>query len=122
MFAGLCALRYPDVAADDSSFRQCDTSQHGGVAIDDDVVFEDGVAGDALDGVAVFVEWETLRSESDTLIELYVVADDAGGTDDNTRPVVDGEVVSNLCAWVDVDACLAVSHLRDDTRDEGHTQ
>ena len=81
-----------------------DSSENGRVGVDDDTVLEDGVARYALDGVSVLVEWKTLRSEGHSLIELHVIAYDAGGPDDDTCAMVDGEVVPDLGSRVDVDA------------------
>ena len=58
----------------------------------------------ALDGVALLVEWETLGSERHALIELHVVSEDAGLADDHARSMVDGEMAAYCGAWVDVDS------------------
>ena len=97
-------------------------SEYGAIAIYDDIVLEDGVAVDTLDGVAIRIERETLGTEGDTLIEFYMVADDAGGSDDDTRAVVDGEVATDSGGRMYVDTGLAMGHLGDDTWDEGNPQ
>ena len=50
-----------------------------------------------------------------------MVADDAGGPDNHTRAMVDGEVAAYGGGRVDVDARLAMGHLGDDAWDEGYT-
>ena len=99
-----------------------DASKYGTVTIYDDVIFEDGMAVNAFDGLALLVKWEALGSESDTLIELYMVADDTGGTDDYSSAMIDGEVVTDGGGGVYVYACFAMGHLGDDAWDEGYTQ
>ncbi len=121
MLTGFRALRHPQVTADDRSPANGDASENGGIAINDDIVLQYRVARYALDGVAMFVEWEAPCTERHALIQLHVVADDARGPDDDARSVVDGEVVAYLRLRVYVDARLAVRHFRDDARNEWHT-
>lgn len=80
------------------------------------------MAGNALDGVAVVVERETLGSQGDSLVELHVVADDAGGPDDYARAVVDGEMVADGSRRMDVDASLGMGHLGNDSWNQGHAE
>ena len=112
----------PHVTTDDSIVTDGNAAEDGTVAVYDDIVFEDRMAVNALDGASLLVERKALGTEGDTLVELHVVAEDAGGTDDDTRAVVDGEVVADGGGRVYVDACLAMGHLGDDARDEGHAQ
>ena len=112
----------PYVATDDGVVTDGDAAEDGTVAVDDDIVIKNGVAINALDGVALLVEREALGSEGDSLIELHMVAEDAGGTDDNAGAVVDGEVTADGGGRVYVDARLAMGQLGDDAGDEGHTQ
>lgn len=99
-----------------------DAAEDGAVAVYDDVVFEDRVAVDALDGVALLVKGEALGTEGDALVELHVVAEDAGGTDYHACAVVDGEVAADGGGGMYVDTSLAVGHLGDDAGDEGYAQ
>ena len=115
-------LGYPYVATDDSVMSYGDTAEDGAVAVYDDIVFEDGVAVDALDGFSLCIQWETLGPESDTLVEFHVVSYDAGGTDDHSCAMVDGEVAADGSSGVYVDACFAMGHLGDDAWDERYTQ
>ena len=96
-----------------------DATEDGAIAIYDDVVLEDGMSVDTLDGVALCIEREALGPEGDTLVELHVLADDAGGTYHHPRAMIDGEVVAYGGGWMYVDTCLAMCHLGDDTWDEG---
>ena len=122
LLARLGAFRHPDVASDDSSLGQCDAAEHRCVAIDDDIVLEDGVSRHTFNGVAVVIERETLRTKRDTLVQLDVVPYDTGRPDDHTRAVVDGEVMTYLGARVNVDARLAVGHLCNDAGYEGNAK
>ena len=54
------AVRQPYVAADLRTSADHDASQDRGSGIDDDIILDDGVAGDAFDGIAVLVEREAL--------------------------------------------------------------
>lgn len=105
----------PDVAAYGGAATYGDATENGCVGVDDDVVFEYGVAGYALDGVALLVEREALGAESNALIQFYVLADDGRSADDDTRAVVDGEVFADGGCRVYVDAGLGVGHLGEDT-------
>lgn len=99
-----------------------DTAQDGAVAVYDDVVAEDGMAVDTLDGVALRIEGEALGTKGDALVELHVIAEDTRCSDDDTRAVVDGEVATDGGGGVYVDTRLAMGHLGDDTGDEGYAQ
>ena len=61
-------LRYPDVTAYGSVFSDGDAPQDSGIGIHDDIIFQYGVAGNAFDGFAVFVQREAFGSEGYTLI------------------------------------------------------
>ena len=80
------------------------------------------MAWNALDGVAVFIEWETLGTQCHALIELHVVAYDAGSPYHHTCAVIYGEVVPDGGSWMYVDACFAVCHLGDEAGDDGYAQ
>lgn len=112
----------PYIATDDGVVPDGDASEDGAIAIDNDIVLEDGMAVNTLDGVSIRIEGEALGTEGDTLVEFHMVADDAGGSDDHTRTMVYGEVAADGGCWVYVDARLAMSHLGDDTWDEGNPQ
>ena len=120
--AGGYVFGHPDIAAHGRSTSHGDASQNGGVGVDDDVVFQNGMAGDTLDGLAVGIEGEALGTQRDALVELDVVSDDAGFADYHTRAVVDGKVVAYLCARMDVDTRLAMCHFGDDAGDEGYAE
>lgn len=68
LFAWFCAFGYPDVASDDGASADCDASEYGGVTINDDVILEYRVSGDAFDGVPVVVEGEAFCAECDALV------------------------------------------------------
>ena len=118
----LHVLGHPYVGAHDAAFSDGDSAQDGGVGIYDDIVFQDRVARDSLDRIAVLIQRETLGSECHTLVELHVVADDAGGTDNHTRAMVDGEVVADGSLRIDIDTRLRVCQLRHHSWDEWHAE
>ena len=68
-------------------------------------------------GVFVGVE-VAYRSQGDALVNLDIVANDARGTYDDARAVVDGEAFTNLGLRVGGDACLAMGNVRDGARGE----
>ena len=94
LWAGLHVASHPHVGANHAMIAHGDAPQDGGIGIDHHIVADDGVAGDALDRVALVVEREASSSERHALIEFHVVADDAGGANHHARAMVDGEVVS----------------------------
>ena len=106
----LCARLHvtgdPYVGANNTAVADVDSSENCRIGIDDDIVADDRVTWNTLYWLAVLVERETLCSECYTLIELDVLADDAGSSDNHTRSVVDGEMASYCCGRVDVDASL----------------
>ena len=54
-FPGSYVFGNPDVSADYSTFSDGYSSQYGGIGIDNDIVFYDGMPGDTLNGIVVFV-------------------------------------------------------------------
>lgn len=88
-------LGNPYVGSHYAAFSDGDATEDGGIGVDDDIIFEDRVARDSLDRIAVLIERETLGSEGYTLVEFHIVADDAGSSNYHTRTVVDGEVLAD---------------------------
>ena len=115
-------LRYPDIAAHRGSTTNGDASQNGGVGIDNDVVFQNWMPWDAFDGLTVGIKRETFGSQRNALVELHVIADDARLANHHTRTMVYRKVTADLSSRVNVDTRLAVCHLRNDARYEGHAQ
>lgn len=115
-------FRYPDVPSHGSSPSDGDSSQDGGVGINDDVVLQNGVSGNAFDRVPFFIQREALGSQGHSLIEFHVIADDAGSAYHDSRAVVDGKMMAYLCTGMDVDACFRMSHLREDAGNKGDSQ
>lgn len=106
-------MRQPDVAADRGMVTDGDAAEYRRVAVNDHVVFQNRVAR-TVDHVAVGVILEALRAKGHSLVERDVAADDGGLADDNSRAVVDTEVVADGGAGMDVDARLRVGKLGDD--------
>ena len=68
------------------------------------------------------VEREVLGSESHTLIERDMFADDTGLSDDDACAVVDAEVFTDLCAGMDIDACVGVGEFGDYARNNRYAE
>ena len=115
-------LGYPLVGTYDGAVADGYPAQNGGIAIDYHIVADDGVTGDALDGVAVLVEREGESPEGYSLIEFHAVAYDTGGAYHYASAVVNGEMTAYLSGRMNVDACLGVSQFGYHTGYEGHTQ
>ena len=60
------------------------------------------------------------RAQGDTLVDLHVVANDAGLANHDASPVIDEERLAHRGAGVDVDAGSTVCELAHDARDERH--
>ena len=116
-------MGYPDVSADDRAVADLGTAaEDGGVGVDNAVVADVGVALDALDGVALLVELKALRAEGNALIYLDVVADGGGLADNDTRAVVDKEILADCRACVDIYAGLLVGVLGHNSRQIGDAE
>ena len=113
---------HPEVAADCGAVADGDASEDGGVRVDYDVVFKDGVTRDVLDGMAVGVEGETLGTQGDALVKFDIIAYNARGADNDTRAVVYGEVMAYLRRRVDVDARFAVGQFCQNARDKRYAE
>jgi len=122
LLAWLRAFGYPDVAAYHGALSESDASQDRRITVNDDVILEYRVTGNAFDGIAVVVQRETLRAERNALIQFDIVANDASRSNDNTSSVVDGEVMTYLSSRMDVNSCFAMGHFSNDARNQGHAQ
>ena len=100
---GRDAVGKPHIASDNGTFADCDPAQEGGVAVDGDIVLDDGVARN-VPWLSRFVVLEILRAYSHSLVKRDPVPNDRGLTDDDARPVVDGEMVADLGLWMNVDS------------------
>ena len=85
----------PDVTADDGVVTDGHAAEDGGVRIDGDVVFENRVTRD-VHGFAVGIIFEVTGTECDTLVQHHMRANDGRFADDDTRSVVNTEIVSYL--------------------------
>ena len=98
-----------------------DTSEDRGVGIDRHVILDNRMTR-YVQHVAVLIIFEALGTKGHTLIECHVVADDTRLTNDHTRAVVDGEILSDGGTRMDVDTSLRVRQLCDDTGDDRYLQ
>ena len=111
----------PDVTANDGVMTYSDTTKDGGVGIDRDVIFQDRVTRDVF-GLAIFIVFEVLRTECNTLIQDDMRANDGRFADDNTRSVVNTEIVSYLRCRVNIYSCAAMRQFRQHTRNTRHAE
>ena len=114
-------MRQPDVSANDGASPNGDTSQHRGIGIDGDMVFDDRMAGQ-VHWQSLLIQREILCSQSDALVEAHMVADDRSLANNDTRPVIDTKIFADLCPRVNVDTGIGMGHLSDDAGDEGNLQ
>ena len=103
-------MREPDVTPDDGVFTNGDAPQYGGVGIDGDMVSDDGMSRH-IDRPAIVIHLKVFRSKRDALIEGDMVANDASLPDDNTRTMVDGEILAYARSRVNVYSCGRMSLL-----------
>ena len=119
---GFHILGNPYVGSHYAAFSDGDATEDGGIGVDDDIIFEDRVARDSLDRIAVLIERETLGSEGYTLVEFHIVADDAGSSNHHTRTVVDGEVLADGSLRVNINTGFRMRQLSHHSRNERHSQ
>ena len=94
-------------------------AQHGSTGIDGDIVLDGGVA--ALAPQALTAPGGQ-RAQGHTLVNLYIVADNGGFTDNDACTVVNEEVLADSCAGVDVDTGDAVRMLGHNSRQHRYIQ
>ena len=80
------------------------------------------MARDAFNGMPVVVKGKTPCAEGYTLIQFHVISYDACRSYHDACSVVNGEVMTNLCSGVNVNARLAMGHFCQHTRDEWYSQ
>src|SRR5262249_17367343 len=108
-------LDQPDVAPDDGVRADDGVAlEDGGTRIDGHVVLDRGVALGAAHQRRIALQAE--RAEGHALIDLDVIADAGGLTDDDAGAVVDEEGLADGRAGVDVDARYRVRVLGHDPR------
>ena len=98
-------MGHPDVAANHGVVADGNTTQDAGIAIDGDVVLDDGMTG-YVEHVSVSVFLETLGTQRHALIERHVTADDTGLANDHSSTMINGKVFANMSTRMNVDARL----------------
>src|ERR1700724_4819670 len=93
------------------SSRPLLSSQNGGICIDRNPILNIWMSLAALFNSALIIFWEAPRSQGNPVIELYVVSDNAGFSDDDTGSVIDKEIVTDLGAWMNIDPGSAMGPL-----------
>ena len=93
--------------ANDGIVTNGDTTEDGGVGIDGDVVFQDRVTRN-VHRTTFGIVLEVLRTERHTLVQHYVRTDDSGLADDDSRTMIDAEMVAYLCRRVNIDTRSAM--------------
>ena len=98
-------------------------AQDRGIGVDDDVVFDRGVALGVADDLAGLSSRGKLSgAQGDALVELDSVADLGRLADDDAGAVIDEESPADRGAGVDVDAGLAVRVFGHHPGDQRHAQ
>ena len=99
-------FRDPDVTTDRSSLANTNASQQCSIGINRHMVAQHRMARHTTYRIPVFVRRQFLSCQTDSLEDTDVVSDHAGLTDNGSRPVVDREIVPDLCTRMDIDTCL----------------
>src|SRR5208282_2987621 len=86
-------------------------AQHGGVCVDDDMIFDRGMTLGAAHEVAVGIRGKAQGTERHALVELDPLADLGRLPDDHARAVIDEEVLADRGPRMDVDARAAMGPL-----------
>ena len=104
------ALDEPDTGTNDCIVPDDGApAEDGSVGIEDNPVFNRRVTFLIADQVSIVVGWKAECTESNALVDFYILADIARLANHDARAVVDEEVVTDRCARVNVDAGAAVS-------------
>ena len=114
-------VSHPDVAADNRVVADGNAPKDTRVTVDGDIVLDDRMTG-YVEHVSVGVFLETLGTQCHTLIKRHVTADDASLADNNSSTVVNGKVFANLSTRMNVNACLRMCQLGDDTWTDRYMQ
>ena len=119
LLSSLDAVGQPDVAADDGIVSDTGISAQDGCAgIDDHVVPDVGMSLQTLDGVSVFIQRETLRTEGDALVQFDMMSDHSSLADYDACTMVDEKVTADGRAGMDVDSGKPVGVFRHHPRQE----
>ena len=110
------ASRNEGIARDNAVFsNNGGAAENGGIGIDDDAVFEGGVAF-----LVGHMFGHRQRAQRYALVEFDVVADVRGSANNNAGTVVNEKAVADASGGVNVNACFPVGKLRQHTRHQGH--
>ena len=105
----------PDVTTHHRIMPDGDPSKYGGIGINGHMI-TDNLMSRHVDRPSIIIDLEILRTQSDSLVNRHMVAYDTSLTDDDTRTMVDGEIFSDLCSRVDIDAGSRMRPLGEDSR------
>ena len=111
-------FRYPDVTADGRSGTNMDLADQCRVGIDRDMIAQDGMTGNAANGVPLLVRRELRTGQADSLENTHMVAYHARLANDRARAMVNGEMMTDHRTRVNVNPGLRMRHLCDHTRNE----
>lgn len=84
------------------------SAEYRRVGVDHDMVFDCRMAFDVTQILSTFIFREAERAEGDSLIDLDMIPDDAGLSDDDSCSVVDKEVAAERRLGMNVDAVEAM--------------
>ena len=99
-----------------------DPPQQRRIGIDRHMVAQYRMARHTAYRIPVFVGWQFLPCQTDSLEDADMVSNHAGFTDNGSRPVVDREIMPDLCPRMDIDTRLRVGHFSNHAGDEGDAQ
>lgn len=117
------AFQKENVTSDDGVMTQHSfPSEDGGIGVDNDIVLDGWMALYVFDGIAVFVERETFRTQCDTLVDFDTFSDFCRFADDHAGSVVNEEAAIDGGSGVDVDSRLGMSPFIHNTRDDWHIE
>lgn len=106
--------------ADDGIFAHDGiTAKNGGVCVNGYVVLNGGVTLFAGEALAPACRKST---ESDTLVNLHVLAYHGGFANDDACAMIDKEVLADGCARMDIDARFGMGVFGHETRENGYMQ
>jgi len=90
--------------------------------VDDNVILYDGMAVDSFDGVALFIQRETLGSQRDPLINAHAIPNDRRFSYHDSRAVIDKKASADFGSGVNIDARNAMRVLADNPWYHRHSQ
>lgn len=118
---GRQVLREPYVTSDDGVMTDGYAAKYRCVGVDYHVVLNDRMARYVY-RIAVLVKLETLGTKRNSLIELYMIANDCSFSDNHTCAVVYAEILADARTRMDVYAGKRMCKFSDYAGQDGYSQ